>query len=149
MRHYKATNLITAEVVEYDADLPQPEHLTSDWRLEDVIAVEPSPDDPPPTPPDSVKITKLAFRNRFTQTEKVTIEIAALDNPAADMQTRGLAASLRANQQDIMAAQFIDLMYADTRAGVQALETYGLIGEGRAAEILDTEPTADEVFDGE
>jgi hypothetical protein len=148
MRHYKATNLITAEVVEYDADLPRPEHLTSDWRLEDVIAVEPSPDDPPPPPPDSVKITKLAFRNRFTQTEKVTIEIAALDNPAADMQTRGLAASLRANQQDIMAAQFIDLMYADTRAGVQALETYGLIGAGRAAEILDTEPTADEVFDG-
>ena len=114
-----------------------------------MIAVEPSPDDPPPTPPDSVKITKLAFRNRFTQTEKVTIEIAALDNPAADMQTRGLAASLRANQQDIMAAQFIDLMYADTRAGVQTLETYGMIGEGRAAEILDTEPTADEVFDGE
>lgn len=29
-----------------------------------------------------------------------------------------------------------------------ALEAYGLIGAGRAAEILDTPPTGSEVFDG-
>ncbi len=93
-------------------------------------------------------ITKLAFRNRFTQTEKVTIEIAALDDPAAPMQQRQLAATLRANQLDVAAAQFIDLQRPDTRAGVQALEQYGLIAAGRAAEILDTVPAETEAWRG-
>lgn len=91
-------------------------------------------------------ITPLAFRNRFTQAEKITIEIAALDDPAAPMPQRQLAAMLRANQLDVTAARFIDLQRPDTRAGVQALETYGLIAAGRAALILDTPPTEMEVY---
>ncbi len=94
-------------------------------------------------------ITKLAFRQRFTQTEKAGIEIAALDDPAAPMQQRGLAASLRANQQDIQAATYIDLQRADTRSGVMALEQFGLIAAGRAAVILDTVPTEEELYRGE
>ena len=94
------------------------------------------------------KITKLAFRQRFTSAEKAGIEIAALDNPAAPIEQRGLAATLRANQQDIQAATYIDLQRADTRAGVQALEQYGLIAAGRAAMILDTPPTPEEVYKG-
>jgi hypothetical protein len=47
---------------------------------------------------------------------------------------------------DVATATFIDLKRAETRAGVQALEAYGLIGTGRAAVILDTEPTADERY---
>lgn len=147
MTHYRATSP-TGDVIEYDAELPQPEHLTEGWRLEDVSVAEPAPDEEPQPYSGSWLITKLAFRNRFMPDEKVAIELAALDNPAADMQVRALAASLRANQQDIIVAQFIDLMFADTRSGVQALEAYGLIGAGRAAEILDTPPTGSEVFDG-
>lgn len=93
-------------------------------------------------------ITKLAFRNRFTQAEKVAIEISALDNTAATMEQRSLSATLRANQLDIAAAQFIDLKRPDTRSGVQALEAYGLIAAGRAAQILDTPPTAVEKYNG-
>ena len=37
--------------------------------------------------PDS-RITKLAFRNRFTGAEKVAIEFACLDDPAAPMPQR-------------------------------------------------------------
>src|SRR5574337_1041591 len=62
-----------------------------------------------PDDPDEWAITKLAFRNRFTASEKITIEIAARDDPTADMQSRSLAAMLRANQADVAAAQFIDL----------------------------------------
>lgn len=94
------------------------------------------------------KITKLAFRQRFTSTEKAGIEIASLDDPAAPMAQRGLAATLRANQQDVQAATYIDLQRPDTRAGVQALEQYGLIAVGRAAAILDTLPTPEEVYKG-
>ena len=108
------------------------------WGLDDLV--ETSPDSA------SNKITRLAFRNRFTQTEKISIEIASLDNPSANMQQRGAAAALRASQADVLASQFIDLNRADTRAGVQQLETFGIIAAGRAAQILDTPPTELEVY---
>lgn len=85
--------------------------------------------------PDSA-ITKLAFRQRFTTTERVTIEIASLDDPAAPMQARQLAATLRSSQVDMAAAKWIDLTRPDTITGVQTLEAFGLLGAGRAAEIL-------------
>lgn len=101
---------------------------------------------PPPVQIFPHKITRLAFRNRFTQTEKVTLELAAADNPAATMPTRQLAASLRARMADQRDATYVDLDRADTRAGVLALETYGLIAAGRALEILDATVTAEEAF---
>jgi hypothetical protein len=91
---------------------------------------------PEPVPADA-KITKLAFRNRFTMTEKVTLEIASLDDPSATMPLRQQAAALRANLADTAAATFIDLSRPDTRAGVQMLEAAGLLGVGRALQILD------------
>ena len=100
---------------------------------------------PAPTPaPVLAHITKLAFRNRFTSGEKVMMEIASLDNPAATMAQRQQAAMLRANLADTAAATFIDLARADTRAGVQMLETAGLLGNGRALTILDAPVQMDE-----
>ena len=94
------------------------------------------------------RITRLALRSRFTSAEKVALEIASLDNPAATMQERGGAAALRAYMADVASATFIDLNRPDTRAGIQQLEVFGLLAPGRALVILDTEPTADEVFNG-
>ncbi len=91
-------------------------------------------------------ITVLAFRNRFTQSEKIAIEIAALDNPAAPMQQRAQSAALRANQLDVQAAKYIDLDRPDTRAGVQALEAATILAAGRALEILDAPVSAHEGF---
>ncbi len=102
--------------------------------------------DLPPAAPQGRRITRLAFRNRFAQAEKVAIEIAALDNPAATMAQRAAAAGLRAYNADVNAAQFVDLDRPDTRAGVQALEAFGLIAAGRAFAVLDTPPTASELF---
>lgn len=86
--------------------------------------------------PDT-RITRLAFRNRFTQTEKVTLELAALDDPAATLAQRQQAAAIRVHLADVAASTFIDLGSLHTRAGVQALEAGGLLTEGRALEILD------------
>lgn len=107
------------------------------------------PIEEPPTPePAPIKITKLAFRSRFTQAEKITVELASIDVPDGQMASRQASAQMRVWLADIEAAEFIDLNYVPTRDGVQALENYGLIGVGRAAEILDTPPNEDEVFLG-
>ena len=83
------------------------------------------------------RITKLAFRNRFTKAEKAGIEFAALDDPTAPIAQRQQAAVLRADLKDQEQANFIDLDDEGTRTGVQTLEAAGLISVGRAVEILD------------
>jgi hypothetical protein len=92
----------------------------------------------------ATRVTRLSFRNRFTQAEKVALELAALDDPAATMAQRQQAAAIRVHLADVAASTFIDLGRADTRAGVQALEAGGLIGVGRALEILDAPVEAHE-----
>lgn len=91
----------------------------------------------PPAPPGT-RITRLAFRNRFSRPEKVALEMAALDDPSAPMTKRQMAAALRAHLADISAATFVDLQRPDTRAGVQMLESVGLLAPGRSLEILDS-----------
>lgn len=71
------------------------------------------------------RITKLSFRNRFTDAEKLAIYTAAESS-----------AQIRVWLDDLAAAEFIDLDYPATVAGVQALEVAGLIGSGRAAEVV-------------
>lgn len=92
------------------------------------------------------RITVLEFRNRFSMAEKVSIEIAALDDPTAPMPQRAQSAALRANQLDVQAAGHIDLDRPDTRAGVQSLEVAGLLAPGRATEILDGPISPQETF---
>lgn len=82
-------------------------------------------DDTPKAPEPVRRISKLKFRNRFTGAEKLALYTAA----EASVQ-------LRVYLDDLAAAEFVDLDYPATVAGVQALEQAGIIGAGRAAEIL-------------
>lgn len=76
------------------------------------------------------RITKLEFLNRFTQAERVGIRMAAKQSvPIEDY----LAL--------VDAATFIDITRPDTIAGVQTLESIGLLAVGRAAVILDEDQT--------
>lgn len=100
------------------------------------IALPPEPGSQPEPAPDR-RMTKLAFRNRFTPAEKVAIEIACLDVPTAPMAQRQQAAMLRASQADQRDATFIDPDRPETRAGVQMLEVAGILAAGRALQILD------------
>ena len=94
-------------------------------------------------PPDT-RVTRLAFRNRFTQAEKVMLELAALDDPTAPITQRQQAAALRVYLADVAASSFVDLADPDTRAGVQALEAGGLLAAGRAMVILSAPVTPSE-----
>lgn len=115
----------TYEDIVHDAGIPVPDKVTLDqWIVANASIVS------------NWIVTVLAFRNRFTKTEKVAIEMASIDNPTASMPTRLLAASLRVDTKDSASASYIDLARADTVSGVTAMEQYGLIGAGRANEIL-------------
>ena len=104
---------------------------------------------PAPAAPVFTKLTRFGFRGRFTQAEKTAIELASLDDPAAPMAQRAQAADIRVYLADVAAATYIDPQRPETRAGVQALEAAGLIGAGRALQILDAPIQPAEAFTGQ
>ena len=106
---------------ELDAMLMGKRHNAQTGEFE---AVEPVP------VPELRQITRLAFLDRFTDAEAVAIDLASMGATVE-------AASVRRYLSKVNAATFIDLDRADTRAGVSALEAGGLLGEGRALEIMD------------
>jgi hypothetical protein len=136
------------EVYRYSADEPIEWDGFEFSEFDHVVVTLPVEVPPPSPPPQPRLITRRAFRNRFTQAEKIAIEIASLDVPTADMQQRAMAAALRASQQDVAVAQYIDLDLIDTRAGVQSLEDAGLLEAGRAAVILDGPISEEEAYRG-
>ena len=80
MSQYKATHKVSGDVVEYDADLPQPEHLTADWRLEEISFAVAAPDvEPEPTPVDPAlwRIDVGSFFDRFGEAK---LAILSSDN---------------------------------------------------------------------
>ena len=92
------------------------------------------------------KITKLAFRNRFSLSEKIAIDLYSIDDPTADIQIRQRAALIRTILEDLRVSTYIDLSRTDTREGVRLLEQFGIISVGRAAAILDTPPSDIEIY---
>lgn len=73
------------------------------------------------------KITRLAFRKRFTDLEKGTIYTAAKTSVGFQVWLDDLAAST-----------YVDLTRSDTIATVAALAAYGIIQASRKNIILDT-----------
>lgn len=137
------------EVYRYSASAPI-EWEGMSFALHDHTAI---PDDVVVAPPIGPrKITKFAYRARFSQAEKTAIEMACLDNPAAPMAQRAQAASLRASQADAMSATFIDLtpgpLLEATRAAMMPLESVGILAAGRVSVILDTAPVESELYHG-
>lgn len=70
-------------------------------------------------------LTKLAYANRFTDAELAAIYSAAKVSVAVEVWLEKFKMS-----------EFIDLTDQSTKDGVHALESNGLIGPGRAQEIL-------------
>ena len=140
---------IVEHVIVSDMDFALQEFAAEGVDIIDVSALEPQPGigwayasgvftapiQPPPEPIAPVGygriITRLAFLSRFTDAEAVAIDLASI---GATVQ----AATLRRANAKISSAEEIQLDNAETRAGVQSLETAGLIAAGRAADILDS-----------
>ena len=115
---------------QWDHIEPAPEGCAIGWAWGGEAFTPPAPPPAPEPTPSPKHITRLAFLNRFTDAEAISIDLASI---GATEQ----AAGLRRFMNKVNAATFIDLARSDTRAGVQALEAGGLLAAGRAAEILD------------
>lgn len=89
-------------------------------------------------------VSKLAFDNRFTIQEAVALKAMQTmpargvdETDAAYVARSSTPAQLQVLQSRLNMATYIDLDREDTRQGVQTLEAMGLLGAGRALEILD------------
>lgn len=85
----------------------------------------------PPEVVVNTKITRLAFLDRFTDAEAITLDLASIGATVE-------AATIRRYLSKVNAAAFIDLGREDTRGGVMALEQMGILQPGRASIILDS-----------
>jgi hypothetical protein len=128
------TNIIVADQAFVE------EHFPDLWELVPEQAPPPAFETPPE--PEPRQLTRRAFHQRFTTGEKIALELAGLDDPTAPMAQRQQAAAIRVYMRDVELASFVDLDNEDTIAGVEALDAGGLLGTGRAAEIL-TDPVTD------
>lgn len=81
----------------------------------------------PPAPVTDKWVTLLAFRSEFTDAEKIAIYTAARTEIAVQVWLDDLAA---------VQGQMVNKSDPRIVAGVNAMEYGGLIGPGRAAEIL-------------
>jgi hypothetical protein len=150
VKNNKIVNIIEADQEFIDAIAPQWQHIEpldttyekqADIGWDCINGVIIKPQDPEPVEPTEVNITRLAFLSRFTDAEAIAIDLASI---GATTQ----AAAMRSYMSKVNAATFIDLKREDTRLGVQHLETVGLLGEGRALQILDAPARADELYRG-
>jgi len=89
----------------------------------------------------SMKITRLAFLNRFTDVEVAAIEVFAFQNTP-------IAASLRGALRKQSVSNYMDLERIDTVVGISNLVALGLITQQRATQILTTVPTELEKYKG-
>ncbi len=126
MTTWTVTNRITGVVIHaYTADAPYPfEGLEFDTCNHiPVVEVEPAP--------LARRLSKLEYMQRFTDAELEGIYSAAKVSTAVEVWLAKFnAASVDADGTSI------DLDDPRTVAGVNALESVGLIGVGRAAEVL-------------
>jgi hypothetical protein len=87
----------------------------------------------------SLKITRLAMRQRFTTGELLAIMTYVNANPAS------VVAIL---MQNLQVATYIDLSRSDTQAGIEYLASLALVTSQRAGVILNTIPNASEIYEG-
>ncbi len=108
----------TAEVANLFVEIPD--------KDEDIVGLV-YPEVAPPAIEPEIKqpISVLDFRNRFTQDEKIAIYTAAKQVVAIQVWI-----------DDLASAKDVTVTHDQTIAGINALESAGLIGAGRAAEIL-------------
>jgi hypothetical protein len=86
-------------------------------------------------------LTRIKFKQRMTSDERIAIRAYAVS-------TAQYAPVIFDFMDLLSEATFIDVSLPETRGGVNYLEGLGLLGTGRATEILDTPITQEEAFNG-
>ena len=97
------------------------------------------------TAPVQRLITVNSFLIRIDP-ESVAIDLASLDDPAADMATRTLQAQLRKFMRYIDNAPYVDLDLPQLIDGLNDLVTFGILTAARRDIILNAPVTSTEAF---
>ena len=134
MPNFRATHKQTGDVVEYVQPLPHAEHLTEDWRLEEVSeAYVALPD--PEAPADT---SMFGGRRQLTKLEFVTLlgpdftSILAAAKTSVDVEAFVMMVTLATPDANGYAVDLDD----PRMAALTQLEAFGVLGTGRAQEIL-------------
>lgn len=114
------------EEIVWDAGLPLPSKTTLDeWILSNPKV-------------NQIVLTKYQFRKLFTLNERVAIDNAQ-SNTNIPANYRAILLTMA---KDMEVSAEVQLDNPDVIAGVQLLEQVGLIGSGRASQILSNTPPA-------
>ena len=89
-----------------------------------------------PLPPENYHISRVAFIDRFTPAEFVALDLASLDDPAAEINERTNSAELRLFLARIAASYYIDLASDRIILDVTMLAGLDVLTEERANQIL-------------
>lgn len=134
MPNFRATHKQTGDVAEYSKPLPLPEHLTEGWRLEEVSeAYVASPD--PEVPMDT---RMFGGRRQLTKLEFVALmgddftTILSAAKQSVDVEAFVMTVTLATPDANGYAVDLDDPRVA----ALHQLEAVGVLGAGRAQEIL-------------
>lgn len=81
-------------------------------------------------------LTKYQFRKLFTFSERITIDNFAM-NPNLSVQNKAVLSTI---MKDLEVSGSVELDNPDVAQGIGFLEQVGLIGAGRAAQIISNSP---------
>lgn len=98
-----------------------PDNVQAGWTFDGTNYAEPTPT---PVPPRT-RLSRLEFRNKFTQAEKQSLYAAKASNVDVEIFL-----------DDLASAEYVELTDPATIAAVQSLEAGGIVGSGRGDEIL-------------
>ena len=136
---FKATHKTTGEVVEYDTPLPLPEHLTTDWRLEEVSIATVAPDAPEQPPVIDPALWRIDVGSFFDRFGDAKLAILSSENPI-----------VKAMITDASVRKYISLIERKEEL-TQMLGLLQTLVSGISldvATILETEPTDAERWNG-
>ena len=134
MPNFRATHKQTGNVVEYAQLLPLPDHLTEDWRLEEVSEAYVAP----PDPEAPVDTRMFGGRRQLTKLEFISLlgadltAILAAAKQSIDVETFVMMVTLATPDANGYAIDLDD----PRMAALHQLEQAGVLGAGGAQEIL-------------
>ncbi len=134
MPNFRATYKPTGQVVEYIEPMPLPEHLTDDWRLEEVSEAYVAP------PDSGAPIDNRMFggRRQLTKLEFVALlgadftAILSAAKQSVDVEAFVIMVTLATPDANGYAIELDD----PRMVALHQLEQAGVLGAGRAQEIL-------------
>lgn len=134
MPNFRATHEQTGEIAEYIQPLPLPEHLTEGWRLEEVSDAYIAP--PDPEAPGDTRM--FGGRRQLTKLEFVALlgpdftSILAAAKTSVDVEAFVMMVTLATPDANGYAVDLDD----PRMVALTQLEAFGVLGAGRAQEIL-------------